>query len=367
MNTQETIGLIGKISSGWCNMAYKYFGFNDDDSFAPKNQFVDAFQALLDQQFDVSTTYFTIQEEVNFGSNVFFDVDVRINRAINSLTGQKLGDDFKQILFRDLGHATGVGYKYFFDDNYWIVVFSENIKNLAASCMVRRCNDMLRWFDDSGVYHEEPCSIDYKISRPRDSIGTVNPPILQGFLDVFTQLNDRTEKIYGNQRFLFGRPNNRVCLKVFGNGVNNLQGQETLSDTSGRLLTLSMGGNFINPDTDDIVNGIADRYVNYNNFVSASTVGVYSIISTPDDSNIIESGSAVYNVKYYLGTVPQSGSFIFNVIGTSVPQANYTLNVIDGNNFSIVNNQKWLANTLDIGCVGANGSRVLNIYLKGAW
>ena len=144
-------------------------------------------------------------------------------------------------------------------------------------------------------------------------------------------------------------------------------GQETLVNTSSKLLILSMGGNYINEDTDDIAGGIADRYLNYNQFTSASNVGTYSIVSNPVTSNILESASAVYNVKYYLGSTPVSGSLTFSVIGTSIPNVNYTFNIIDGNNFSIVNNQKWLSDTLDISCSGSSGSRVLNLNLRGAW
>jgi hypothetical protein len=364
MSIKITLGAIGETK----NMPYKYTDIiNAGYPYLPKDRLIDEFQALLDDQFYNATDVFTIQEETNFGSNVFYNVDVRITGAILSTTGMRLGDDFKNLIFKDISHPNSLGYKYYFDSNYWIVVFTENIKNLAASCMVRRCNDLLRWVDTHGVYYEEPCAIDYKINRPRDSVGTVNPVLPQGFLDVFCQLNDRTELIKGNQRFLFGRPNNRIALKVFGSGANNMQQLETLSDTSSKLLTLSMGGNFVNEDTDDIPNGVADRYLNYNTFTSASMVGNYSIISNPATSNILESGSVVYNVKYYLGSIPQSGSFIFNVVGTSVPNVNYTFNVIDGNNFSVVNNHKWLTDTLDINCSGSSGSRVLNLYLKGAY
>jgi hypothetical protein len=349
-------------------MPYKYLDLGTPPYMSTtKQELTDGFQALLNDQFEHSPTYQTIQEEYSFASGSFIDVNVRVNTAVNSITGEKLGDDFKRILFKDLDHATGIGYKYYFDNNFWIAVFSETIKNIAASCMVRRCNTRLRWMTTSGSYYEEPCAIDYKIARPRDSIGTENPVLPQGFIDVYAQLNSKTRLIKSNQRFLFGPAENRIALKVFGTGIQNALNQEALDDQSSRLATFSMGGNYVNPDTDDLVNGIADRYLDFGTQTSASMAGIYSIISNPVTNYILESGSRVYDVRYYLGSTVQSGSFVFSVSGSSVPVANYTFSQLTNNTFSIVNNQQWLTDPLNILCSGSSGSRILSVELKGAW
>lgn len=349
-------------------MTYKYITTGSPSYLgSTKNELIDDFQALLNDQFANASTYQSIQEEVIFSSGSFTDVNVRVNIAINSATGEKMGDDWKKILFQDIAHSTGIGFKYFFDDNYWIVVFSETIKNLAASCLVRRCNSRLRWMGTDGTYYEEPCAIEYKVSRPRDSVGTVNPVMPQGFIDIYAQLNSKTKLIKGNQRFLFGPVENRICLKVFGNGIQNMLNQETSDDSTSRLLVMSVGGNFINSETDDIINGIADRYVDFNKITSASNVGIYDIIIVPDIDSIVESGSLVYDVRYYSGSMIHSGSFVFSVSGSNVPVANYTMNTIDGNQFSIINNKKWLSDTLDIIASGSSGSRIMNLELRGVY
>lgn len=240
-------------------MGYKYLLSGSPLSFQSTQQtFLDGFQGFLNDQFYNAPDIYTIQEEVVLGSNSFSDVVVRVNRAINSSTGEKLGDDFKLILFPDLNHATGLGYKYYFDNNYWIVVFSEIFKNIAASCMVRRCNNVLRWIDEDGNYYTEPCAIDYVISRPRDESGSANPVTPQGMIDVYAQGNIRTRTIKENQRFLFGPPNNRRAFKIFGDGLRTFLNQNTMDDTSANMLKFNMGGNYVNPETDDLVNGIAD-------------------------------------------------------------------------------------------------------------
>jgi len=349
-------------------MAYKYLNLGlAGYPNTTKEQIVNGFQAFLDDQFYNSSTIQTIYEETSFASGSLVAVDARVNRAINSTNGVRLGDDFKILLFKNVTHATGIGYKYYFANNYWITTFSESIMNLGVSCMVRRCNELLRWVGTDGTYYEEPCALEYKIDRPSDTSGAENPVTPQGYFDCYSQLNYKTQLIEGNQRFLFGKPNNRVCFKIMGSGVQNMLRQSTLDENSARLLTISLRGNYINNDTDDLVLGIADKYKDYNIFMSASMVGSYSIVINPPTDYILESGSSVYNVQYYSGSVAQSGSFVFTISGSSVPVANYTFATIDGNNFSVVNNEKWLSNTLDIIASGSSGSRILEIELKGAW
>jgi hypothetical protein len=347
---------------------YKYLNSGSPTfMMAPAEEMVYDFQSWLTEDFDYASTTYTIQEEATFGSNIYTDIVARVNRGIQSSTGLKLGDDFKTLLFKDLSYSPTLGKKYYFDSNYWIVTFSETIKNLAVSALVRRCNNTLRWLDENGNYYSEVCAIDYLLSRPRDEIGTVNPVIPAGYTTILCQQNDRTKTIKGSQRFLFGPANNRVCLKVFADGVKNFLNQSTSDDESSTLLELSVGGNFLNTTTDDLVNGIADRYLDYNQFTSGSMVGSLSILSTPATNQILESGSQIYTVNYYSGSSIHSGSFIFAVSGSNVPVSNYTMTTLTSNSFSLVNNEKWLDSPLSVICSGSSGSRILDIELKGKW
>jgi hypothetical protein len=349
-------------------MPYKYISTGSPISgLTPKEELTNSFQASLDEYFSVATSYQPVQVESVFGGNVFISENVRINAAVSSPTGERRGDDFKRILFKNLTHSYGLGSKYYFEGNYWLTTFTEIIMSPGNSALVQRCNEYLRWIDDDGNYFEEPCVIDYQIARSRDTTGATNPVVPSGFFDIYCQLNDRTKYIKGNQRFIFGRPENRTCFKVFGQGVQNMHNQETSDDESGTLLILTVGGNYINPDTDDLVAGIADRYKDYNNFTSASMAGSYSIIATPEMADIIESGSAIYDVRYYSGSTMLSGSFVFSVSGSSVPTDHYSFSAIDANSFYVINHEKYPEGTLDILCSGSSGSRVLNLELRGAW
>jgi len=347
-------------------MAYKYFPITSN-SGSPNHIFVTDFQALLNESFEHSTDIFEIQEEETLGSNVFTDITVRITGAVSSVTGMKLPDDFKQILFKDIDHSAKLGKKFYFSNNYWICVYSEALNTLSANCMVRRCNNVLRWVDEDQVYYEEPCAIDYQIKRPVDSIGRENPVTPNGFIELYSQLNSRTRKVSANSRFLFGNTDNWIAFKTYGGGVKNFDNLETSDNTSAQLLTVLAQVDYVNENTDDVVYGIADRYKDFRTLTSGSDIGVYDIVIDPPENYILESGSAIYDARYYLGGVIQSGSFVFTVSGSAVPTDHYMFNVIDDNSFRIDNLEKYLDSNLNILCSGSSGSRILNLELRGAW
>lgn len=346
-------------------MPYTYYALKTSGS--PNHTLVTDFQALMNSEFETASDIFDIQEEATLGSGTLSSVRVRITGAISSVTGEKLSDDFKQLLFKDLGHAASLGKKYYFNSNWWVCVYSEVRTSIGANCMVRRCNNQLRWIDSAGTVYTEPCAIDYKIARPRDELSTADLAMPAGYIEVFCQENARTKTIKGNQRFIFGPVENRVCFKVFGEGVMNYLNQSTTDDSSATLLHLSLGGNFVNADTDDLINGIADRYKNYDLITSASTVGSLTIVSVPNTNYIIESGSTVYDVRYYSGSTVLSGSFVFGLANANVPADHYLLTTMGANSFAVNNLEKYLDSTLDILCSGSSGSRVLNLELRGRW
>jgi hypothetical protein len=290
----------------------------------PKDQYVELFQKTLDEQFYNSSTWWTVQEETEIGTGEYLDTDVRISHVINAETGLKLGDDWKTILFPDLNHELALGRRYVFNDSVWIVINTEVIKNIAASCTVRRCNNVLKWIDEqTGFYYQEPCSIEYLVKEPRD-YATQGSPFMTpgGYLHIITQLNDNTAKINENQRFLFGNPGHWTGYKVTGTGINDFQNVKTYDNNSAHILILDMTANFINLETDDIVNGIADVYTN--NYVVSLSSG--SIQGIPTDelqltANVTYNGDTVTrNIIWEssdnrIATVSGSGLVTFNSLG----------------------------------------------------
>lgn len=242
-------------------MAYKFLDSSLLIHTTPKQSWINDFQALLDDQFYNASDWFTVQEETPYGSFTFLEQDVRITHTINGETGLNLGDDWKTLLFKDLGHATRLGNYYYFDDNYWMVVNTEVIKNLTATVTVRRCNNFLRWIGTDGKRYTVPCILDNVIQENRNyataGSAIVNP---SGILQVTVQFNTNSNKIRPNQRFIFGNQDNWTGYQVQGGGINNFRNIRSLDNTSVGFIILSMGTNFVNYDTDDVVNGFCDAY-----------------------------------------------------------------------------------------------------------
>jgi hypothetical protein len=296
-------------------MVYKYFTSSSPIYFGNAGaSFQNEFYALVNADFDNAPDKFSILEESTIGSRSYQALDVRINRGVNVYTGLKLGDDFKLLIFKDPLHPVSLGMFYYFDNNYWIVYNIDKSKNLLASCLVRRCNNVLRWTDEEGNYYFEYCSIEYLISRPRDSFGQ-DMVTLQGYIDVYTQGNIRTKKIIPNQRFLFGNTSQWGCYKVFGGGIRNFLNAVTTDNETAPLLMINMGTNYVNADTDDLVLGIADKYKSVYTFdITPTSISGSPTMSFQLYPTITKNGVAVSSTVDYLS----SGSNIATVSGSGV-------------------------------------------------
>jgi hypothetical protein len=279
--------------------------------------------------FTDSTDVFTIQRETSFASQTYQNIDVRVTPVINLSTGEKRGDDWKQLIFDPYEtFVPTIGSLFYFDDNYWICTFTDNIKSTLLNIIIRRCNEQLRWVDDNGVIYQEPICVDYDITGTRDLVRQDDMVLPQGYCDCFVQLNTRTELVKPNQRFLFGRPKQRVCWKLFGNGIMNSQNQQTLSDTTARLMTLTMGGYQYNEQTDNLTLGIADYYKQvYSISLSASSITgnvgeTYPLNATLLCNSLPTSGSLTYTTSSStISTISSSGLLTLNTAGSTIATA----------------------------------------------
>ena len=238
---------------------YKFIPAGAPIQVSPKEDYVNLMQEILNQSFYNSSDWFSIEEETFLASGIYQNTDVRINYAIDSTTGERVGDDFKKILFKELTHYTSLGLQYRFDNNIWLTVEVDKTKTLSATVVVKRCNNTLRWMGDDGAIYSVPCSINYLIKENRDySTAGSALTVPSGMIEVITQFNDKSNKIKPNQRFLFGNSDNWIAYRVEGGGIANFNLLETDNLTSAGLIRLSMVVDYLNPQTDDIVNGIAN-------------------------------------------------------------------------------------------------------------
>lgn len=228
-------------------------------SSTPSEYWSESLQALIDEQFENASNIYTIEEETTRGTMTFTNLTCRICHVLtDKQTGEKLGDDFKELIFKNMDYDVFIGKRFRFDDNIFICTNTDNYHYVTKSCIIRRCNNSLRWIDDYGNKNQEPCICDYKIlNDSNDYNANIITP--QGAIDNITlQYNDKSKNINPNQRFLIGNP--RVCYKIKGNGINNYLNEKTFDDNSVQLTKINVVYDPINKATDDIINGYANAY-----------------------------------------------------------------------------------------------------------
>lgn len=225
-----------------------------------KSAWEEDFYALVEKEFENAVNVYEIDEEFPRASKKYVKRTVRIDKVVDAVTGAVQTDDWRKLLFRTPDRKPKIGEMFYFFDNYWIAVNTENTASVTSTAIVRRCNNVLRWMDKSGEIYEEYCIMPVMIQENRDyaTSGTafVGP---SGFMEIISQFNERTNKIYPNQRFLFGNPDNWTAYRTLGAGLNSINRTSTTDPYSAGILRLSVLANYVNPEMDDIVYGIADK------------------------------------------------------------------------------------------------------------
>lgn len=184
-------------------MAY-YDGFMACNHARPKQYWQEQLQEMVNQEFDnASTVQYDIEEEIAFGTLEFKTLsECRITTLVDAKTGQRVNDDYKRIIFKDLTKIPELGTRYRFDNNIWMVFSTDNIKTDTSSAYLRRCNNVLTMEDKYGNIHQEPCYIDYKITESQlFKEWTLDVP--QGRIYVTCQLNQHTQDVDINKRYIF--------------------------------------------------------------------------------------------------------------------------------------------------------------------
>lgn len=412
----------------------------------PKDDYYEDLLAISQQIFDNAPNVFIdeIEVEKTYGSNEFVKVPmVRVDSIINFNTGVALGDDFKRFLFMPDYPAPFYGQKYRWKDNYWLVINTDNDGSLNVSAELRRCNNVLRFFDANGNKIQEPCIMDYVL---RFTNNNETPPITIGNKEqkIWAQRNDRTQLIEPNDKFLFGTPKQRVALRLYAGGTKNFLNNITMDDNSPSLTEFYLEDYQISEILDDLEGGYANAYANQfsikinsqeenykpgissqlkailyknKNQVDApiiwetsdaniATVNEEGLITTlaegnvtisvyMRDNNLIRDSIEITvsndvtvdfeirlspEIDYVLqNTTVEFSCYlyengnqlpdVFNIkdISVVVPRENYSIEIIDGNHFSITNKDKYLKAPVKIECSSGNNIKTYDIKLRGLY
>lgn len=172
----------------------------------PNEQYCDIQQAFYDAQWDNTTARIEILEQDYIGAKTFHKIDAWINKAIGSTTTfAKTGEDFRQLVFRNIDKQFVRGLLYKFENSYWITDFTNPSQGLAADINVRRCNNWMRIIDpENGAVYSEPCVIDYDTTSPSVQTSThiITP---NNRLGIWVQANEDTLRLFKlNTRYIFG-------------------------------------------------------------------------------------------------------------------------------------------------------------------
>ena len=231
----------------------------------PKASYYADYAAMMDLGFEnaPNVVYDEIEYEATYGEEDFITIPrVRVDTILNYNTGIILGDDYKTFVFApEFEIQPYYGMKFRWQGSYWLVINTNSYASLPVSAEVRRCNNVLRFFNEKGERVYEPCIMDYTL-RFANNEDTMTIAIGNGEQKVWCQRNSRTQLIQPNDRFLFGTPEQRVAFRLYAGGVKNYLNGVTMDDSSPTITELYVDHYEINPLFDDLENGFANAYLN---------------------------------------------------------------------------------------------------------
>lgn len=240
-----------------------YDAYSEARNKLPKQDYKEDYAAIIESTFDnaFNIVYEEIEFEYEYGSNEFIPVDkVRVDSVINYTSSMVVdADDFKTFIFLPDFPDVHLGMKFKWNNSYWLVISTNKKESLSNSAEVRRCNNVLRYFDEYGNKIYEPCIIDTTL---RFTKNVENYPITIGSNEekVWCQRNARTALIKPNDKFLFGMPEQRTCFRVYGAGTKNMINTQTMNDYSPSLSEIYIHHYQYNSELDDLKEGFANAY-----------------------------------------------------------------------------------------------------------
>lgn len=157
-----------------------------------------------------------VEQEKTIGADDYFPLEVVIQNIRND-KGEKVSDDYKKLVFRDIHYHVRLGTKFRFsfafdleepdeDKNVWLVT-NRDSTSPTASVVITRCNGTLGsvYLDKNGksYYHYEPCifTTDLKSVNFHYSNEIVTQ---ESQFAIVVQHNQYTRDYYVNQRFIVG-------------------------------------------------------------------------------------------------------------------------------------------------------------------
>ena len=224
----------------------------------PKESWQGLNQASLNTAWDDTTQIKHIKEQVYPFRDEYVDYEVWVDTVSDILVNtSKDISDFISILFKDNKREPNHrGQKYLYDPNddgsYQTYLCYDTISPLeqTASSKLVRCNNYLKWIDETGTIRKEQCFIGYELSAYNNQVskeGTVE----SRHLVCMIQGNEHTLKFKTNQRFIIGHKSAFRITQVNSYMMEDINTEDT------PLLEMFIQWDSLLP-SDDLENNIAD-------------------------------------------------------------------------------------------------------------
>ena len=360
-------------------------------NFSDDNYWIEGLQNKVDKAWDFSTDVVDIQEEIDTYNNKGYrtakpsykDIEVRITSAYDE-TGNKLSNDYKNIIFKDVQHKQLLGRKYLFNvDDFtsnnlqekctWLDFNFDTIK-INSNSIVRRCNCQLGMLVKNNTTEwYEPAVLDY---NPQYTISyfndVINTPKSETY--VYVQFNEYTKNIKMSDRFILGAldfddKSNNAVYKV--KEVFRVGAKYTSNPNSIPMIVLALERDIVNleqdlisQDEDGTIHYIADYYLKKDkdnnkddntddDNENDSNISYYLKLS-PNQTTIYEGDSVKYECYVYDNNdnkIDCPVQFNVSLEGTLIPDS-YFEYVINDNNITITNLRRYFKNDLTLICTG---------------
>lgn len=314
--------------------------------------------AKIEEDFEMAPNVYKIGVEKEFGTLSFSDYVCRIISAIDPKTGMNLGDDFRRIISRDLNDPMAMGWRYKFSDNIWIVTNTNNDKDITKSCIIRRCNNVAKWVDKTGLVIEEPCIVGYALKYSNAYFNDLNA-LPQGTISLTMQNNQNSKRLLLNDRLYIGS----MIYKI--RAINDFLRERTYDEASNPLIEVMCSVD-IESSADINDRKVASADTENPNTSDVDMNNEQSIVFSPDIDSLIAGASKTIETYLYDGQSKTDLKFTFSVSG--VPEDKYMFEILGDNSFSVSNMGTYFNNPLEIKCVCENGlERTMYITLRGLY
>ena len=377
-------------------------------NLSKENYYLKTLQDKINYEWDYRYNVVNIEEEpekqITYTQEcpVYTPVEVVIQNIITD-KGEKLTDDWKRIVFKDLKHPRFLGKRYRFSYDFEAFAnMTEEEKQMESSVwiagnydstsptnsiVIRRCNGNLafagsptRAYTDITEIHYEPCVLETELKYINTYFNKVlNVP--QAEIYAIMQYNYFTQNILVNDRYLVGdgdlevRENNtafkvKAVNKFFADSTFKVNFNQSLADIPLVIIALDRDTLSVN---DDFEHRLADRCTLYkvDSTYEQKKEGFKVRFEEPYERTILLGETSEYKVYAYDGeTKVEDANLIItsSLEGATDEGAFYGIRFTDDNTFVVTNRKMYPRSKLKVECSWAEKEIIEYIEIElGGW